>query len=52
LLAHISHACAEKGNFVLTVLALFAAYGGWRLVRTLWQSLRALPRRNEDMVFF
>ena len=37
---------------MLTLLALAALYGVWRLARGAWQSLRALPQRNEDMVFF
>lgn len=37
---------------MLTVLALAAAYGAWRLVRAAFASLRQLPRRNEDMVLF
>jgi hypothetical protein len=37
---------------MLTVLALAAAYGAWRLTRAALESLRDLPRRNEDMVLF
>ena len=37
---------------MLTLLALLALFGGWRVARGAWLSLRALPRRNEDMVFF
>ncbi len=37
---------------MLTVLILAAAYGGARLVVLAIASLRALPRRNEDMVFY
>ena len=37
---------------MLTLLALAAAYAGWRAVRTAARSLRHLPRRNDDMVFF
>lgn len=37
---------------MLTLLFLVAAYGGWRAVRGAVRSLRALPQRNDDMVFF
>jgi len=37
---------------MLTVLILAAAYGGVRLVLTAARSLRGLPRRNEDMIFY
>lgn len=37
---------------MLVLLTLVAAYGGWRAVRAALASLRALPRCNEDMVFF
>lgn len=37
---------------MLVLLALAAAYGGWRLTRAALQSLRGLPRNNDDMVFF
>lgn len=37
---------------MLTILALAAAYGAWRLARAAFQALRELPRRNEDMVLF
>ena len=38
---------------MIATLLLFAlAYGGWRAVRALVAPLRALPRRNEDMVLF
>ena len=36
--------------FVLATLAL--AYGGYRAVRAALDSLRALPRSNEDMIFY
>ena len=50
--AHISHDCAKKGNSMLTLLALAALYGAGRLAYGAWRSLRALPRCNDDMVFF
>jgi hypothetical protein len=37
---------------MLTILILVAAYGGWRVVRAARESLRDLPRRNEDMFYF
>jgi hypothetical protein len=37
---------------MLTLLALAAAYGALRLGHAAIQSLRHLPRRNEDMVLF
>ena len=37
---------------MLTVLAIAAAYVGFRITRAAIDSLRYLPRRNEDMVLF
>ena len=38
---------------MLTILILAGvAYGGWRVFRAARESLRQLPRRNEDMVYF
>jgi hypothetical protein len=37
---------------MLIILTLAALYGGWRAVRAAVESLRALPQRNEDMVFY
>lgn len=37
---------------MLIVLTFAAVYGGWRVVRAAVESVRALPRRNEDMVFY
>ena len=34
------------------LLLLLVAYGGWRAVRAGFDTLRGLPRSNEDMVFF
>jgi hypothetical protein len=36
--------------FVLFTLAV--AYGGYRAVRAALESLRGLPRSNEDMIFY
>jgi hypothetical protein len=35
-----------------TLLILSLLWGGWRVLRAAAQSLRSLPRSNEDMVFF
>ena len=37
---------------MLMLLLLAAAYGGWRAARAAIESLRDLPRSNDDMVFF
>jgi hypothetical protein len=37
---------------MLTLLTLAAVYAGWRIARSAVESLRQLPRRNEDMVLF
>ena len=37
---------------MLTLLILGAAYGGWRVLRAALDSLDALPRHNDDMIFF
>lgn len=37
---------------MMTVLALAAAYGAYRVVRAALAALSHLPRRNEDMVLF
>ena len=37
---------------MLTLLILAAVYGGYRAVRAALESLRALPRSNEDMIFY
>jgi hypothetical protein len=37
---------------MLTLLILVAVYGGWRVVRAGLESLRGLPRSNDDMIFF
>src|SRR6185369_8638600 len=50
--ARISHDRAKKGNAMFTLLILAAVYGGYRAVRVAFDSLRALPRCNEDMIFY
>ncbi len=37
---------------MLSIAILAAAFAGWRITRAAIASLRALPRRNEDMVFY
>lgn len=37
---------------MLTILILAALYGGYRVTRAALESLRALPRSNEDMIFY
>ena len=37
---------------MLTLLALAAVYAGYRAVRGALRTLRELPSRNDDMVFF
>lgn len=37
---------------MMTVLALAAVYGTYRVVLAAYRALAHLPRRNEDMVLF
>ena len=37
---------------MLTILLIAAAWGAVHAVRSAIRSLRALPRRNEDMIFY
>jgi hypothetical protein len=37
---------------MLSLLLIAALWGGWRTVRAARQSLRGLPRSNDDMVFY
>jgi hypothetical protein len=37
---------------VLLALLLLAALAGWPLVRGAVRAVRAVPRRNDDFVFF
>ncbi len=37
---------------MIALLVLAAAYGSYRAVRAALESLRALPQRNEDMIFY
>lgn len=50
--APISHDRAKKGNAMLIVLSLAAAYAGVVAVRAAWNSLRDLPHSNEDFVHY
>ena len=37
---------------MLSLLIVAALYGGWRATRALLDTLRRLPRSNDDLVFF
>lgn len=37
---------------MFTIFIIAAAYAGWRLALATLESLRALPRSNDDMIFF
>jgi hypothetical protein len=37
---------------MIAILSLVTSYAGWRACNAVRQVLRALPRRNDDMVFF
>ena len=37
---------------MFTILLIAVTYGGWRVVRAAIESLRGLPRTNEDMIFY
>jgi len=37
---------------MFAVFAIAAAYGAWRLIHAAVESLRGLPRTNDDMIFF
>jgi len=37
---------------MFTLFILVAGYGAWRAARTALASLRALPRDNQDMIFY
>lgn len=50
--AHISHDCAKKGNLMFTILIIAGVYGVYRVARAAIESLRELPRTNEDMIFY
>lgn len=50
--AHISHDRAKKGRAMFTLFILAVLYGGYRVTRAALESLRSLPQRNEDMIFY
>ena len=50
--AHVSHSRAKKGSNMLALFSLIALYGGWRATRALLDTLRRLPRSNDDLIFF
>jgi hypothetical protein len=37
---------------MFTLLILVATYGAWRATRAALESLRGLPRDNNDMIFY
>lgn len=37
---------------MVALISLAVAYGAWRMARAAYDTVRRLPRRNEDMVFF
>jgi hypothetical protein len=37
---------------MLSILVLAALYGAWRVTHAARESLRSLPRSNEDMIFY
>jgi hypothetical protein len=37
---------------MLSLLILLALFGGWRAGRSVRSTLRRLPRRNDEFVFF
>ena len=42
----------RKDPTMIALLSLLALYAGWRLGRAAYDSLRGLPRSNDDLVFF
>jgi len=37
---------------MLSLFLLAIAFGAWPALRSVWQAIRAVPRRNEDMIFY
>jgi hypothetical protein len=37
---------------MIALLSIVALYGGWRATRAVLDTLRRLPRSNDDLVFF
>ena len=42
----------RKEVAMFTIFIIAAGYAGWRLTRATLESLRGLPRSNDDMIFF
>ncbi len=42
----------RKEIAMFTIFTIAAAYAGWRLTRATLESLRGVPRSNDDMIFF
>lgn len=42
----------RKEIAVFTIFILATGYAGWRLARAALESLRGLPRSNDDMIFY
>ena len=42
----------RKDDSMITVLIAAALYVAWRVGQSLSDTLRSLPRRNDDMIFF
>jgi hypothetical protein len=42
----------ERIPSMITVLFAAALYAGWRITQSLADTVRSLPRRNEDMIFY
>jgi hypothetical protein len=42
----------RKETTVFAILTIAALYGVYRAVHAALESLRALPQRNEDMIFY
>lgn len=49
---YFAQSCEERSPEMFTLLILAACYGGWRVTRAALESLRYLPRTNDDMIFF
>lgn len=37
---------------MLVLITLAAGFGAWRVLRAVRESLRGLPRANNDMIFY
>jgi hypothetical protein len=37
---------------MLSLLLLAVAFGAGPALRSVWRAIRAVPRRNEDMIFY